>query len=187
LLNQIQKANYVINGSHYMKINHLLPGEVLVSKYSQDFIEQYQIDEKTDWLAQIIKELEEENDDEIEREPAHLEIDANITRKTDKFLGEHLILKSNLKGFYHLPCGRCLTPIKQEIEMAINAAFLHDSQEKMPEYMEVTTVFAAGQEMELYFFHKGMADIKEVFHEQLFTEIAPFPRCDGECKGPIYF
>lgn len=170
-----------------MKKNNILPGEVQVNKYSHDFIEEYQIDEKTEWIQNIITELESENDDDYEREKAHLELNATITRKTDKFLGDHLIFKSVLKGHYHLPCGRCLFPVRQEVELNIDAAFLHDSQSKMPEYQEVTTVFAAGQEMELYFYHKGLADIKEVIHEQLYTEITPFPRCEGECKGQIYF
>ena len=170
-----------------MKINNILPGEIQVNKYSQDFIEYYKLDEKTEWLQKILTEIEEENDDDFEHEKAHLELEASITRKTDKFLGDHLIFKSSLKGHYHLPCGRCLAPIRQDVDLKINAAFLHDSQEKMPEYQEVTTVFAAGEEMELYFYRKGLADIKEMIHEQLYTEIAPFPRCDGECKGQIYF
>ena len=170
-----------------MKINHSLAAEVLVNKFSHDFIEQYEINESTDWIASILTELEEENDDDFEREKAALTINLSIARKSDKFLGDHLVIKSQVNGHYHLPCGRCLAPIKQVVDLKINAALLHDSQEKMPEYQEVTTVFADGQEMELYFYRKGSANIKDIFHEQLFTEVTPFPRCEGECKGQIYF
>jgi hypothetical protein len=170
-----------------MKVNLVLPGEVHINKFSQDFIEEYRVDENCEWVAQIIKELEEENDDDFEREPAKLTINATLSRKTDKFLNDHLIVKSKVNGHYHLPCGRCLAPIRQEILLDINATFLSDAMEKMPEYQESTTVYADGQEMELYYFRKGIADIKEVYHEQLFSEMAPFPRCEGECKGQIYY
>lgn len=170
-----------------MKTTNLLPAEVIINKFSQDFIQEYKVSEQETWLAEIIKELEEENDDDFEREAAKIEIEANIARKTDKFLGDHLVVKSKVKGHYHLPCGRCLAPIKQDIDLEVNAAFLHDTMSKMPEYQESTTVYADNQEMELYFYHKGIADIKELYHEQLFSEMAPFPRCEGECKGQIYF
>jgi hypothetical protein len=158
-----------------MKTINILPSEVVINKFSQDFIQEYKVDQNADWVGTIIKELEEDNDDDFEREAAKINIEATIARKNDKFLGDHL------------PCGRCLAPIRQEIELAVNAAFLHDTMEKMPEYQEVTTVYADSQEMELYFYHKGIADIKELYHEQLFSEMAPFPRCEGECKGQIYF
>lgn len=169
-----------------MKINQL-PNEIQINKFSQDFIEEYQADENEKWLKAIITELEEDNDDDFEREAAKLSIKATLKRKTDKFLGDHLIVKSHIEGHYHLPCGRCLAPIRQDISLEINAAFLHDTMEKMPEYQETTTVYADNQEMELYFYHKGMANIAELYHEQLFSEMAPFPRCEGECKGQIYY
>jgi hypothetical protein len=170
-----------------MKVNNVLQAEIHINKYSVDIIEEYEIDEKTDWLKKIVIELEEENDDDFEREEAKLKIKAQITKKHDKFLGDHLIIKSNVSGYYHLPCGRCLAPIKQDIDLQIDGAFLHESQEKMPEYQDVTTVFADGKEMELYFYRKGMVTVRDFYHEQLFSEVTPFPRCEGECKGQIYF
>ncbi len=170
-----------------MKINKTLSAQININKYSHDFIEEYEIDQNTTWVKSIITELEEEVDDDYERQAAELTLNIKITRKNDRFLNDHLIIKTLLKGHYHLPCGRCLYPIKQEIDQELNAVFLNDAMSKMPEYTEATTAYADGQEMELYYYSKGQADVSEIVHEHLFSEMPPFPRCDGECKGQIYF
>lgn len=170
------------------KINTHLDPQIFVNKYSFDIIEDYALDEKnTEWVKELLTELEEDNDDEGEFPEAHMNITAQITRKTNNFLNDHLIVKAHLHANYHLPCGRCLFPLPQELDLDLAAAFLHESQEKKPEYAEVTTVFADGQEMELYFFRKGVADIKEFIHEQIYIEVTPFPRCEGECKNPVLY
>ena len=170
------------------KINTLLDPQVIVSKYSLDTIEEYELDNNSNpWLDKLLIELEEENDDEAVFPAAELKINAQITRKTNSHLKDHLIVRAQLKAHFHFPCGRCLHPLPQELDLDLAAAFLHESQEKMPEYVEATTVYADGQEMELYFFHKGVADINEFIHEQVYIEVVPFPRCEGECKNPVLF
>lgn len=170
------------------KINTHLDPSVVVSKYSLDIIEEYALsNETTPWINDLIVELEEENDDEADFPAASMTINAQITRKTNSHLKDHLVVRAQLNAHYHLPCGRCLFPLPQELDLNLAAAFLHESQEKMPEYDEATTVYADGQEMELYFFHKGLADIKEFIHEQIYIEVTPFPRCEGECKNPVLF
>lgn len=165
---------------------HLDP-TVIVNKYALDVTEEYELDKSTSWLNELLVELEEENDDEAEFPPAEMSLTAKITRKTNSHLKDHLLIFAQLKAHFHLPCGRCLYPLPQELDLALSAAFLHESQEKLPEYAEATTIYANGQEMELYFFHKGVADIKEFIHEQIYMEVDQFPRCDDECKNPILF
>ncbi len=170
------------------KIETNLDPTIIVNKYSLDIIVDYQIDNKTTpWVSDLLVELEEENDDEAEFAPAEMTIAAQITRKTNSMLKDHLIVKAQLKAHFHFPCGRCLFPLPQELDLDLSAAFLHESLEKLPEYAEVTTVYADAQEMELYFYQKGIADIKEFIHEQIYIEVVPFPRCDGECKNPVLF
>lgn len=169
-------------------VHHHLDPQVYVNKYSFDIIEDYELDEQnTSWVKDLLTELEEDVDHEADFPPATMAVNAHITRKTNHFLGDHLIVKAHLEAHFHLPCGRCLASLPQTLELDLSAAFLHESQEKKPEYAESTTVFADGQEMELYFFRKGVADIKEFLHEQIYIEVAPFPRCEGECKNPVLY
>lgn len=170
-----------------MKINTQLDPIVPINKYSHDIIEDYELSTNVPWVQELLTELEEGLDAEDARPAGDLKITLQINRKTNNFLGDHLILHGTVNTHFHLPCGRCLAPVPQQMELPLNAAFLHDSKEKLPEYAEATTVFADNQEMELYFFHKGMADIREAIHEQVFIEVAPFPRCEGECKYPVHF
>ncbi len=170
-----------------MKINTQLDPIIAISKYSHDIIEDYELGENVPWVKDLLVELEEQLDAEDERPAGDIALKLQITRKTNNFLGDHLIVHGDVNTHFHQPCGRCLAPVAVHLEVPFNAAFLHDSKEKLPEYAEATTVFADNQEMELYFFHKGMADLKEAIHEQIFIEVPPFPRCEGECKNPVHF
>lgn len=169
------------------KIHTHLDPTVVVNKYSKDIIEEYEIDETTPWIKELLVELEEENDEEAQFPVAGMSLKAQITKKNNSELKDFLVVKAQIKAHFHLPCGRCLFPLAQELDLDLKAAFLHDSLEKLPEYAETTTVYADGQELELYFSHKGIADIKEFIHEQIFIEVTPFPRCENECKNPIMF
>lgn len=159
------------------KINTQIDPQVLVTKYSHDIIEEYELsDEKTPWIAEILTELHDQLDPEDTYPAGSLHLKLQIARKKSSFLGDHLVVRAHIDAKYHLPCGLTLIPLFQHMDHKINAAFLHDSQEKLPEYTEATTVFADNEEMELYFYHKGLADIKEFIHEQIFLEVPAFPR-----------
>lgn len=159
------------------KINYQIDGIVPINKYSHDITEDYELShEKTPWIQEILDELHEQLDPEDTYPAGSLHINMQISRKKSPLLGDHLIVKTEIDAKYHLPCGLTLVPLFQHMQHRVNAAFLHDSQEKQPEYAEATTVFADGEEMELYFYHKGMADIKEFVHEQIFLEVPAFPR-----------
>lgn len=159
------------------KINTQIDPQILVTKYSHDIIEEYELsDEKTPWIADILKELHEQLDSEDVYPTGSLKLKLEVARKKSSFLGDHLVVRATIDAHYHLPCGITLVPLPQHMQHTVNAAFLHDSQEKLPEYAEATTVFADGDEMELYFYHKGMADINEFIHEQIFLEVPAFPR-----------
>lgn len=170
-----------------MKINTQLEPIVAITNYSHDIIDDYELTTNVEWIKDFLSELEEQLDDEDIRPAGLVNLKMQISRKTNTFLGDHLILHGQLVAHFHLPCGRCLFPLAQNLEIPIDAAFLHESKEKFPEYAEATTVFTDNMEMELYFFYKGMADIREAIHEQIFIEVAPFPRCDGECRNPVLF
>jgi uncharacterized metal-binding protein YceD (DUF177 family) len=167
------------------KIITQIDSTVLVTKYSHDIIEEYELsDEKTPWINDILTELHEQLDPEDVYPAGSLKLKLEISRKKSSFLGDHLIVRAHIDAHYHLPCGITLVPLPQHMEHSVSAAFLHESQEKLPEYVEATTVFADGEEMELYFYRKGMADINEFIHEQIFLEVPAFPRSpDAELES----
>ncbi len=171
-----------------MKVNNQLPKELLINKFSHDIIEEYEVDNSnTDWLNSMLQELEEELDEDETYPEGKIQFKAKITRKTNNFLGDHIVARCHIDASFHLPCGRCLYPIAQTMQMDLNAAYLHDSNQAKPEYAESTTVYADNAEMELYFYKKGIVNIEEFVHEQVFIEVNPFPRCEGECKNPVLF
>jgi len=171
-----------------MKINNLLPKELQLNKFSHDIIEEYEVtNENTDWLQSILLELETDIDEDEIYPEGKIQLQAKITRKTNNFLGDHVVARCHFDASFHLPCGRCLAPVPQSMKLDLNAAYLHESNESKPEYSESTTVYADNDEMELYFYKKGVLSIEEFVHEQVFIEVNPFPKCDGECKNPVLF
>lgn len=159
------------------KINGQIDASVPVNNYSHDITEDYVLtNEKTPWIQEIVTELHEQLDEEDVYPAGSMTLKLEITRKKNSFIGDHLVVKAHIDAHYHLPCGLTLVPLAQHMVLDVNAAFLHDSQEKLPEYVEATTVYAGNEEMELYFYRKGLADIKEFIHEQIFLEVPAFPR-----------
>ena len=161
------------------KINGQIDSSVAVTNYSHDITEDYELsNEKTPWIQEILTELHEQLDPEDVYPAGSMKLSLEITRKKNPFIGDHLIVRAKVDARYHLPCGLTLVPLAQHMLLNVNAAFLHDSQEKLPEYVEATTVYADNEEMELYFYRKGLADIKEFIHEQIFLEVPAFPRSE---------
>ncbi len=161
------------------KINTQIEPQVPINKYSHDIIEEYELsNEKTPWLQGILDELHEQLDQEDVYPTGSLHLKLKISRKKSPLIGDNLVVRAEIDAKYHLPCGLTLVPLPQHMDHKVNAAFLHDSQEKQPEYAESTTVFADGEEMELYFYRKGLADIMEFIHEQIFLEVPAFPRSE---------
>ena len=159
------------------KINAQIDASVAVTNYSHDITEDYELtSEKIPWIQEIVTELHEQLDEEDVYPVGSMKLKLQITRKKNLFLGDHLIVRASIDAHYHLPCGLTLVPLAQHMLLDVNAAFLHDSQEKLPEYVEATTVYADNDEMELYYYRKGLADIKEFIHEQIFLEVPAFPR-----------
>jgi len=169
------------------KINHQLPEQLPLNKFSHDITEIFEINESTAWVKNILTELETDRDDDALELAPELKIHLEVLRKNDHFLGDHLLVNADVSGHYHLPCGRCLHPLKQEVQLELKGAYLNEALEKSPEYEESTTVYAGGAEVELYFLKKGQAAFNDFIHEQLVSEMDPFPRCEGECQGQIYF
>lgn len=159
------------------KINTQIDPIVPFNKYSHDIIEEYELsDLKTPWVAEILKELHEELDPEDQYPAGSFLLNLVISRKKNTFIGDHIVVRSTINAKYHLPCGISLKPLPQNMQHQVSAAFLHENYEKQPEFEESTTVFADNEEMELYFYRKGMVDIKEFIHEQVFLEVPAFPR-----------
>lgn len=159
------------------KINTKMGPKVLLTQYAHDVIHEYELNEgNTPWLFEILKELEEDLSPEESYPLGFFHLSLTLCRKKNPLLGEHLIVKSRIESKYHLPCGLTLAPVPQHMQHSVNAVFIHDSQKKFPEYEEATSIFVDGEEMELYFYHKGEADINEFIHEQVFLEVPPFPR-----------
>ena len=94
------------------KINTQIDPEILVTKYSPDITEEYELsDEKTPWIAEILTELHDQLDPEDAYPAGSFHLKLHINRKKNTFLGDHLIVRAEIDAKYHLPCGLTLVPL----------------------------------------------------------------------------
>jgi uncharacterized protein len=160
---------------------------IKLTKQVVDIENHYQLDdEKVDWLKELVCELEEEvaeqyHQDELKK--GSLKLNFSLLRRSNSTYKEHLVIQGDLNGTYQTPCVKCLELSNQIFSGSYSACFLHDSFESNPEYEEVDSIFCEGEEREVYFFSKGLIDLKEFIHEQIYMNIGPFPLHDPNCKG----
>ena len=153
----------------YLKLTTLIP----------DREESYQLDLTTDWIAQLLSELEENSETSA---TGNLNCQLNIMREINPTLGDHVGIIAEITGSYHTTCVRCLESTEIPIEINFAACYVSQSLEKTPEFEELEEVFCQGQEMDLYF-HQGKIDLKELLHENIYLQLEPFPLHHPDCKG----
>lgn len=167
--------------------NHYLDGQARFSQFSVDVTDDYELDQSTEWVNELLTELEEPNEGEATPTPGKLALNLKIMRKALGPYGDRLLVDASFHANYHNPCVRCLAPVALELSGEVKSCFLHGAKEKDEEFQEVTTIFVENDERELYFYHKGIVDLKEMVHEHIFLDAEQFPKCEGECKGEILF
>lgn len=158
--------------------------QINITKLPIDTTVEYELDEKTQWVSELFDELEEETDREDKSyEKGNLSIKFTVKRKSEKPFGDHVLVKGHLETTYYTHCVRCLVLTKQHISEDFSCSFLHDHMKTTPEYEEADDIFTEGEEFDLYYYEKGMLDLKEAIHEQLYINVDAFPLHDADCKG----
>jgi uncharacterized metal-binding protein YceD (DUF177 family) len=155
-----------------------IDGKVKLSRLPNDVYNDFKFDKETDWVRDLLVELNEKASDYNEEDKikeSYLELEFKLAKKHTKAFGEFLILHAEVKSEYYTECVKTLQTMKDLLNVHFKAVFLHNRFENDEQYEEVTEIFVENDVHELYFFNKGMADIKEVFHEQIFLNINQYP------------
>lgn len=160
---------------------------IKITKLPMDQEESYKLNAENEWIQQITDELKEktfEHDpDGEEKWPTNVKIELDLTRKHNHIYRDHLLVNGHVKGGYQTHCIKCLEPIKRGFNHKFTACFIPQTFEKTPEYEDATHIYANDSEYELYFYSKGIIDIKELCHEHVFLTVDYFPLHAEDCKG----
>ncbi len=164
-------------------IKDIESGEINTKSLSIGKTYTYQIDENLHWPKSILDELEENIDEKTDVSTHTISSTFSVTRKSDQFYKDHLIIKGDFQANFETRCIKCLKPMFHEIEGEFAVCFLGKEMESMPEFKDSTEIYYQEEELELYFYEKGKIDLYELIHEQIFMNVDDFPLHDEDCKG----
>jgi len=166
------------------------PGILKLAKIAPNQEESLYYDSNSSWVYELLTELCENIDfegRESERDPfirTHdLKLNLFLNRKISNDLNDHIVITGDIDATFSLPCIRCLQPVREALALKVNSCSLSEEMQERPEFQEADTVFALGEERDLYFYHKREIDLKEMVHEYLYLNLPPLPLHDPSCKG----
>jgi len=160
-------------------------GLIKVSSYLYNNEEGYSFDLNSPWLKDLYHELE--NDQIIGKENpisnGHLNLDFTLKKVKGLNLKDYFVLRGNLSALYYCSCIRCLELTQRNIDVELSCCFLSSDQEDSELIDDNGNILIENEEMETFFYEKGILDLREFIHEHLFMNVDPLPLHDENCKG----
>lgn len=166
----------------------LLQNTIQLKDYSLGQEEHYDLDTKTEWIKNILTEIENEIDPELKDEDleastltVHFEM---LRQDNDDELGDHLMVRGNFQADFQCHCVRCLKVMKQQVDQDFAYCYLPPYMEEHEAFKDATDVYCEGEEMDLHFYDKkGKMDLSEIIYEQIQLNMDPLPLHSEDCKG----
>lgn len=166
------------------QVFNTLKPQIKLGHYNFDETYEYALGTDLEWVKGLLDELEENTDKEDPTyRPSEFSCDLKVKRKSGKPFGDHILVWGHVSSKYQAPCVRCLKLTPQEVDAEFQVSFIPKTLEKEPEFEELDDIFTENEEFDLYFHDKGVADISEMVHENLFMNIDHFPLHDADCLG----
>ena len=144
--------------------------------------EEFQLDQNCPSIQNLLDELEA-NLEERDRGNGSLHLNLTVELRSDSHYGDYLLFQGNIQSAYYSPCVRCLVPARCTLDIDFSSCFLSHHYEDTEEYRDVTTLYIGGREREVYFYEKGVANLQETLHENIFINVNPLPLHDPNCRG----
>lgn len=157
---------------------------ISVKALPQGRSQDYSFDEKTDWVQEILDELNEDvTENDIASNENFLKVELGLLRKSDGTHGDYLILEGNVEAQYVTNCVVSGNVMTESQETEIFAAVLEKGIIKDLELEEATELFINDAEYDLYDY-EFKVDLKSIIREYIFLYKNYYPKAEGvELKG----
>jgi len=144
---------------------------------------EYFFDQNTDWVKEILLELNEnathKSPEEILQETS-LSIKGTLEKKNRQDLGEFVLMSGEISTTYATECVRTLQPMKVNLVIPYQICFVDKSLENSEMFQDTDETWIENNVFELYFFEKRTINFKEMVHEQLYLNYNQYPVLDPE-------
>ena len=162
-----------------------LEANININKFPTNQTRFYHLDKTQDWLASILKELNEKVSDKSEDSKLSettIECELSITKKQKSHMGNYLVVKGYFKANFLTECVRTLEEMRDTVETEIKACFVPKYLETEESFQDQTEVFEDDQMLELYFYEKGDVQLAEMIHEQVYLNVNQYPVLDPDAE-----
>ncbi len=170
------------------KAENQLDSKLNVKKFPTNSPKYYSLDNSQDWVRALQLELSEKVLDDKSPEDilsqTELRIELEIEKKYKPHYGEYILTKGSVKTKYLTLCVRTLVEMYDELDLEFKACFLPNHLESEEQFQDQTEIFENEDMYELYFYNKGIADLKEMIHEQIYLNINEYPISDEDTPLP---
>ncbi len=160
------------------KMENTLAGQLKITRFPLNTVKFYHLDKNQDWTQKLLMELNEKAESKSPEDvfaATDLTVELEIQKLFKKEYGEYLLVKGHLSTDYITQCVRTLEDMNDSLELEINACFLDEALEHDEAFQDQVDIFEKDQMYELYFYRKGLADIYEMVHEQVYLNINQYP------------
>lgn len=144
---------------------------------------EFNFDQDTDWVRDILVELNENATDKTPEEylkETSLTIEGEIVKKQKPEMGEYLLLKLHMNAHYATECIRTLKPMKMDLEVETQICFVDEELAETELFTDADETYVDNESWNLYFYNKRQIELKEVIHEQLFINYEQYPILDAD-------
>ncbi len=173
-----------------LKQDNKIGAEINLVKIPANNVFEFEFDQHTPWLNEILKELNE-NATEISSEElsktTSIHLEGSLEKKNKPELGEFLTCSGVISATYSTECVRTLKSMTVDLEVPFKICFIDLSLEDSEMFKDTDETWVENDVYEIYFYSKRTIDLKEMVHEQVFLHYNQYPVLDAASplKGVI--
>ena len=136
------------------------------------------------WIKDLLLELNEHSSyGSIEESLEHseLSIQLQLKRLQKPEWDQYLLIKADYQVTYHTQCVKTLQPIVETLQESFLACVVSHRLKDLEEFKDQTEIFTQADIYQLYFLEpNGQVNLSEIFHEQIYLNLNPFPQITGD-------
>lgn len=159
--------------------------EINLIKLPSNTVFEFEFDQDTDWIRDILIELNENATDktpEMYLKETQLVVLGEVEKKNSLEMGEHLLIRGQIEADYATECVRTLKPMKVELTIPFKVVFIDESLATSELFAEIDETWVENDTYEIYFYTKRTVNFQEMIHEQTFLNYNQYPVLDADAK-----
>ena len=168
-----------------MQNNEKIGAQINLLKLTVNTPYDYEFDQQTDWIKEMLFELNEHATDKTPEEwqkETSLVAFGEITKKDKPDMGEFLLVTGTIEATYATECVRTLKPMKKDLDVPFKVCFLDQALAETEMFKDLDETYVENEVYEIYFYDKRTIDFQAMIHEQIFLHLDLYPILDADSK-----